>query len=177
MSRITPVSNPQGEAAATLNAIKQKIGMVPNLYATVAHSPTVLNAYLAFSEALNQGRLSAKQRELIALAVGQANECQYCLSAHTMISRGADLSDEQIITARQGTAENTLDNALVKLAVTLVKQRGVITDEQLSDARTHGVDEGLVFEVLAQVSANTFTNYANHVADTDIDFPKVNVQL
>ena len=53
----------------------------------------------------------------------------------------------------------------------------VITDEQLSDARTHGVDEGLVFEVLAQVSANTFTNYANHVADTDIDFPKVNVQL
>lgn len=177
MSRITPVSNPQGEAAATLNAIKQKIGMVPNLYATVAHSPTVLNAYLAFSEALNQGRLSAKQRELIALAVGQANECQYCLSAHTMISRGAGLSDEQIITARQGTAENTLDNALVKLAVILVKQRGVITDEQLSDARTHGVDEGLVFEVLAQVSANTFTNYANHVADTDIDFPKVNVQL
>lgn len=177
MSRITPVSNPQGEAAAPLNAIKQKIGMVPNLYATVAHSPTVLNAYLAFSEALNQGRLSAKQRELIALAVGQANECQYCLSAHTMISRGAGLSDEQIITARQGTAENTLDNALVKLAVTLVKQRGVITDEQLSDARTHGVDEGLVFEVLAQVSANTFTNYANHVADTDIDFPKVNVQL
>ncbi|ABI40566.1 alkylhydroperoxidase like protein, AhpD family [Shewanella sp. MR-4] len=177
MSRITPVSNPQGEAATTLNAIKQKIGMVPNLYATVAHSPTVLNAYLAFSEALNQGRLSAKQRELIALAVGQANECQYCLSAHTMISRGAGLSDEQIITARQGTAENTLDNALVKLAVTLVKQRGVITDEQLSDARTHGVDEGLVFEVLAQVSANTFTNYANHVADTDIDFPKVNVQL
>lgn len=177
MSRITPVSNPQGEAAATLNAIKQKIGMVPNLYATVAHSSTVLNAYLAFSEALNQGRLSAKQRELIALAVGQANECQYCLSAHTMISRGAGLSDEQIITARQGTAENTLDNALVKLAVTLVKQRGVITDEQLSDARTHGVDEGLVFEVLAQVSANTFTNYANHVANTDIDFPKVNVQL
>ncbi|EAU7050601.1 carboxymuconolactone decarboxylase family protein [Salmonella enterica] len=177
MSRITPVSNPQGEAAATLNAIKQKIGMVPNLYATVAHSSTVLNAYLAFSEALNQGRLSAKQRELIALAVGQANECQYCLSAHTMISRGAGLSDEQIITARQGTAENTLDNALVKLAVILVKQRGVITDEQLSDARTHGVDEGLVFEVLAQVSANTFTNYANHVADTDIDFPKVNVQL
>ncbi len=146
MSRITPVSNPQGEAAATLNAIKQKIGMVPNLYATVAHSSTVLNAYLAFSEALNQGRLSAKQRELIALAVGQANECQYCLSAHTMISRGAGLSDEQIITARQGTAENTLDNALVKLAVILVKQRGVITDEQLSDARTHGVDEGLVLK-------------------------------
>ncbi|EMB50017.1 Uncharacterized protein conserved in bacteria [Vibrio mimicus] len=177
MSRITPVSNPQGEAAATLNAIKQKIGMVPNLYATVAHSSTVLNAYLAFSEALNQGRLTAKQRELIALAVGQANACQYCLSAHTMISRSTGLSDEQIITARLGSAENALDNALVKLAVSLVKQRGVITDEQLSEARTQGVDEGLVFEVLAQVSANTFTNYANHVAGTDIDFPKVNVQL
>ncbi|ASK54170.1 carboxymuconolactone decarboxylase family protein [Vibrio tarriae] len=177
MSRITPVSQPQGEAAVTLNAIKQKIGMVPNLYATVAHSSTVLNAYLAFSEALSQGRLTAKQRELIALAVGQANACQYCLSAHTMISRSTGLSDEQILTARQGTAANGLDNALVQLAVSLVKQRGVITDEQLEAARKQGVDEGLVFEVLAQVSANTFTNYANHVAGTDIDFPAVNVQL
>ncbi|QXC55745.1 carboxymuconolactone decarboxylase family protein [Vibrio mimicus] len=177
MSRITPVSNPQGEAAVTLNAIKQKIGMVPNLYATVAHSSTVLNAYLAFSEALSQGRLTAKQRELIALAVGQANACQYCLSAHTMISRSTGLSDDQILAARQGTAANALDNALVQLAVSLVKQRGVIADEQLEAARVQGVDEGLIFEVLAQVSANTFTNYANHVAGTDIDFPKVNVQL
>lgn len=177
MSRITPVSNPQGEAAVTLNAIKQKIGMVPNLYATVAHSSTVLNAYLAFSEALSQGRLTAKQRELIALAVGQANACQYCLSAHTMISRSTGLSDDQILAARQGTAANALDNALVQLAVSLVKQRGVIVDEQLEAARAQGVDEGLIFEVLAQVSANTFTNYANHVAGTDIDFPKVNVQL
>ncbi|MFG0606989.1 carboxymuconolactone decarboxylase family protein [Vibrio mimicus] len=177
MSRITPVSNPQGEAAVTLNAIKQKIGMVPNLYATVAHSSTVLNAYLAFSEALSQGRLTAKQRELIALAVGQANACQYCLSAHTMISRSTGLSDDQILAARQGAAANALDNALVQLAVSLVKQRGVIADEQLEAARVQGVDEGLIFEVLAQVSANTFTNYANHVAGTDIDFPKVNVQL
>ncbi|EEX67169.1 MULTISPECIES: carboxymuconolactone decarboxylase family protein [Vibrio] len=177
MSRILPVSNPQGEAAATLTAIKQKIGMIPNLYATVAHSSTVLNAYLAFSEALSHGRLTAKQRELIALGIGQANACQYCLSAHTMISRGAGISDEQILAARQGMASNALDNALVQLAVALVKQRGVISDEQWVEAQAQGIDEGLLFEVLAQVSANTFTNYANHVVGTDVDFPKVNVQL
>ncbi|KQA21949.1 carboxymuconolactone decarboxylase family protein [Vibrio metoecus] len=177
MSRILPVSNPQGEAAATLTAIKQKIGMIPNLYATVAHSSTVLNAYLAFSEALSHGRLTAKQRELIALGIGQANACQYCLSAHTMISRGVGISDEQILAARQGMASNALDNALVQLAVALVKQRGVISDEQWVEAQAQGIDEGLLFEVLAQVSANTFTNYANHVVGTDVDFPKVNVQL
>ena len=102
MTRIAPVSLDQADVAtqATLNGLKAKLGMVPNLFATFAQASAVLNGYLAFSDALSKGRLSAAQRELIALAVGQTNACQYCLSAHTLIGKGAGLSEAAIRAAR-----------------------------------------------------------------------------
>ncbi|MGI2259075.1 carboxymuconolactone decarboxylase family protein [Shewanella sp. GXUN23E] len=177
MSRIQKLVNPQGTAATTLSAIEKKVGMVPNLYATVAHSPTVLNAILAFGDSLTKGRLSAAQRELIALAVAQTNACQYCLSAHTLIAAGAGLSKDEIVAARNIAADTPLDQAIVEFAALAVTQRGVITDAQLQQLQAKGLTDELLFEVLAQVTLNTFTNYANHIAATDIDFPVVSLSL
>ena len=123
------------------------------------------------------GRLSAAQRELIALAVGQTNACQYCLSAHTLIGKGAGLSEAAIRAARSGTAEGVQDKALVELAIKIVRQRGVLADSDLADAAAAGVDHGLVIEVTANVALNVLTNYTNHIADTDVDFPAVPVAL
>lgn len=179
MSRIAPVALAQADTAtqATLNGVKAKLGMVPNLFSTFAQAPAALNGYLAFSDALSKGRLSAAQRELIALAVGQANACQYCLSAHTLIGKGAGLSEAAIRSARSGTADNAQDKAVVELAVKIVRQRGVLADSDLAEAAAAGVDGGLVIEVTANVALNTLTNYTNHIAGTDVDFPVVQVAL
>lgn len=179
MTRIAPVSLAQADATtqATLNGVKAKLGMVPNLFATFALAPAALNGYLAFSDALSKGCLSAAQRELIALAVGQTNACQYCLSAHTLIGKGAGLSEAAIRAARSGTAEGAQDKALVELAIKIVRQRGVLADSDLADAAAAGVDHGLVIEVTANVALNVLTNYTNHIADTDVDFPAVPVAL
>jgi uncharacterized peroxidase-related enzyme len=177
MARISPVTRDQatGSLAATLDQVKAKIGVVPNLFATFAQSPAVLNAYLGFSDALAHGKLKASQREAIALAVGQANKCQYCLSAHTLLGKGAGLSAEDIQAARDGFSEDPQTNALVKLAVGIVTQRGVLSDQDIQTAKNNGVDDGLIIEVIAQVALNTLTNYTNHIAATEIDFPVVNV--
>lgn len=177
MSRISPVSEPRGEAATILSAVNSKLGMVPNLFATIAHSPVVLGAYLAFNDALSQGRLTAAQRELIALAVGQANQCQYCLSAHTLMAAGSGVEKQQITAARKGKAEDKFNQSILTLALALVEQRGNLTSEQLNDAYQNGVDDELIVEILAQVVANIFTNYTNHVAETEIDFPAVDLTI
>ncbi|MGL5251022.1 MAG: carboxymuconolactone decarboxylase family protein, partial [Enterovibrio sp.] len=108
-------------------------------------------------------------------AIGQTNKCRYCLSAHTLLARQAGLSVEDIKAAREGHAKNPLDNALLQLANAIVEQRGVILDQQLANARNAGVDDELVLEVLGQVVVNTLTNYGNHLAATDIDFPAVSL--
>jgi len=48
-----------------------------------------------------------------------------------------------------------------------------VTDRDLDAVRAAGFDDGVIAEVVAHVALNIFTNYLNHVAGTDIDFPKV----
>ncbi len=175
MPRITPLAAGDGDAAIanTLKAVKAKLGMVPNMFATFARAPAALNGYLAFSDALSKGRLDARQREIIALAVGQANECQYCLSAHTVLGKGAGLSDSAVLEARSGKGANALDQALAAVAQRIARQRGVLSDQDIVAARSAGVSDELLLEVIANVALNVLTNYTNHIVATDIDFPEV----
>lgn len=174
MPRIAPITTPQGEALTVLDGVRAKIGMVPNLYATLAHSPTVLSAYLAFNQALaSKGLISAADRERIALAVGEINRCQYCLSAHTAIGKGAGLSSAEIAAARDATSSEPRSAAIVALAKALAAKRGHADDADVAAARAAGLDDRLIVEIFAQVIVNTFTNYANHLFDTTVDFPAV----
>lgn len=179
MPRIAPIdaARASSDVQTTLAAVKSKIGMVPNLFATFAHSPAVLNGYLAFSDALGKGALTARQREIVALAVAQANECHYCLSAHSMMGKGAGLSSEAIRLAREGKADDATDNAVAKLATRVVETRGRVNDADLAAAHAGGLDDQRIVEVIAGVAINVFTNYTNNLAQTDIDFPKVDIAL
>ncbi len=173
MPRINPVTTTDAATQSTLDAVKAKIGMVPNLYATFAQSPAVLNGFMAFADALSKGALTPAQREIVALATAQANQCHYCLSAHTLLGKGAGLSVDAIRDARQGKGGNALDNAIAALAVSLVETRGSISDADLAAARLAGLDDGRIVEVIAHVSYNVLTNFTNNVAQTVIDFPVV----
>ena len=100
---------------AIFDQLNKALGFVPNLYATYAHSNTALENYLNFSNAKTS--LSAKEKEVVNLAVSQVNECIYCLSAHTAIGKMNGFTDEQILELRAGysSVNNKLD-ALAKLA-------------------------------------------------------------
>ncbi|MBV9078782.1 MAG: carboxymuconolactone decarboxylase family protein [Methylobacteriaceae bacterium] len=179
MPRIARIDTAQADAQvqAALSGVKAKLGMVPNLFTTFAQSPAVLKGYLAFSDALSHGVLTARQREIIALAVGQTNSCHYCLSAHTLMGKGAGLTPEGIAAARHGQAQDAQDNAVAVLAKRVMETRGQVDDKDLAAARSAGLDDARIVEVIAGVALNALTNFTNNVAQTDIDFPKVDVAL
>src|SRR3954462_15282762 len=87
-----------------------------NVFRGMANSPAVLDAYLKFSGAMGNAKLDAKTREAVALAVGQANRCEYCLSAHTAIGKGAGLDEASIKDARAGQSKDRKTQAAVTLA-------------------------------------------------------------
>ncbi len=179
MSRIAPVvsSNVDAKVAATLANVKANLGMIPTLVATLAHSSTALDGYLSLSKVLSRSRLSDRQREIVALTVAQENECQYCLSAHTARAKAAGVSEAEALKARGGDGEQPFERAVASLAKTIVRQRGHVLDKDIERARKAGIDDGLIMEIIANVVGNTFTNYANEVAKTEIDFPVVEVKL
>lgn len=175
MPRIDPIAlDKTDEATATaLSGVKAKLGFLPNLFTTLAREPAALEGYLKLSGALAKGRLTARQRELIAIAIAQENECGYCLSAHSAIGRQVGLGARDIQQARLGNAEDITDRAAVRLALSIVRSRATVSDAELAEAHRAGLDDGLIVEIIAQVALNVLTNYVNRVADTDVDFPVI----
>ncbi len=175
MARIQPPDPDQVQEKSKkfLDAIKAKSGRVPNIFKTMAHSPVALQAYLGMSEALGNAKLPVKVREQIALAVGEDNQCHYCLAAHAAIGKNAGLSPEEVEGARRARAADPKTNAILQFARKLSAHRGNISDQELEAARGAGCSEEEIFEILTAVALNLFTNYFNHVADPAIDFPQV----
>lgn len=175
MARITQVSDTAAtpEASALFSAIKGKIGMVPNLYRVAANQPSVLAAMLGLNETLSGGAFDGRTREAIALAVAGANTCDYCASAHSAISAGLKVAPEAVKDHLVGRSDDPRTAAILKLSVSIVSAKGKVSDADLAAARAAGLSEADIVETLANVVANIFTNYLNHVANTDIDFPVV----
>lgn len=175
MARILPVTpdNTPTASAPLLAAVHAKLGFTPNMMSTMAHATPVLRGYLGLSEALAGGSLDARERELIALAVGEANQCEYCVSAHAAIGKGAGLDDAAVAAARQGRAAGGRDDAIVRLARAVAKDRTAVADAPVSAAREAGLSDAEMLEVVAQVALNVLTNTVNHLARTEVDFPAV----
>ncbi|MFO0879040.1 MAG: carboxymuconolactone decarboxylase family protein [Gemmataceae bacterium] len=174
MSRLNQIApeSATGKAKELLDAVKGKLGLVPNMTRAMANAPAVLNGYLQLSGALGQGALPARIREQIALAIAEANGCDYCLAAHTAIGKMTGLTADQIRDSRHGTAVDPKADALIRFARRIVDTRGRVSGADLHAVREAGYDDGAIAEVVAHVALSVFTNYFNHVADTDIDFPR-----
>jgi uncharacterized peroxidase-related enzyme len=175
VSRINPVDRETNDnrLRKTFDAIQKQLGVVPNMMRTMAQSPAVLDAYLAFGAALRKGLLPTALQEQIALAVAEANACDYCLSAHSALGRGAGLSSDDVVASREGRASDPKAAAALQFARAIVERRGAATEQDIARVRAAGFGNGDITEIIAHVGLNVFTNYFNRAVHTEIDFPIV----
>lgn len=179
MQRIAAVNpaDATGKAKELLDGVQAKLGMTPNLMRTLAAGPAALEAYLKFGAALSTGRLDAKFREQIALAVAQANSCEYCLSAHAAFGQMIGLKPEEVAASREAHSADAKRDAGLQFVQTLVVQRGMVSDQEVNKVKAAGFSDGDIAELVANVAVNVFTNYFNHVARTVVHFPQVPVAM
>lgn len=175
MPRIAPLDPAQasGKAKTLLDGVKASIGAQPNIFRTLAQSPAALESYLNFSQGLAGGSFSAALREQIALVVAGENNCDYCASAHTFVGKKNGLSDDELAANLAGKSNDDRTNAILSFAKAIVQKHGFVSDAEVTSIRNAGLSDGEVIELIAVVVANIFTNYFNHVAQTEIDFPVV----
>ncbi len=175
MSRLTIPAREDAPAQSQplLDAVEKQLGIVPNLFRLVGTSPAALEGYLGLNGALSR-TLDAKTRERIALAVAQANGCDYCLSAHTYLGLNlAKIDDAEITRNRAGHSDDAKADSALVFARKVLDARGRVSDADLAAVRLAGFTEPQVIEIVASVALNVLTNYINNVAQTDIDFPVV----
>jgi len=178
MSRINVVTQEtaNAEQKPLLDAIQDKLGMVPNFLGVLAQSPDALKAFLGLHGIAESGSLDPQTRERIALVIAQENQCQYCLSAHSAIGNKAGLSGVEMEANRAGTSEDTKAAAAVAFAKALNDNLGDVTQAELNAVREAGYGDVEIVEIITHVGMNILTNLIGRTSQVDIDFPKVSLK-
>ena len=162
---------------ALLAAVAKQMGGVPNILAAMAQSGAALDGYLGFASGVAKGGFPAALREQISLAVAGANACDDCASVPPAV--GQKLGVPAAATPRNlmGQSGDPKVAAVLALARLIVKNQGQLADADLTAFHAAGYDDAALVELIANVALNIFTNYFNHIAGTEIDFPHVSAEL
>lgn len=155
---------------ALFDNLQKNLGMVPNLYATLALSEHALASYLALQGAPSS--ITGKAREVVNLVVSQVNGCEYCLAAHTMIGKMQGFSGAQLLEIRSGRAsfDPRLD-ALAKLVKQIATQRGHADPALLEAFFAAGWTQENLVDAIVTIGDKTVTNYLHAATRIPVDFP------
>ena len=156
---------------AILDAVAGRLGFVPNLHRLLSMSPAVLAAYSGLEATLST-TLDATTRHGISLAVSEANDCAYCLSAHTFLAATAGaMTPEEIALNTKGCSGDPRRDAALVFSRAVVATRGKVADDDLAAVREAGFTDAQIVEIVALSAQVVLTNFMNNVANSDLDFP------
>lgn len=158
------------KAQDILGKAEKSFGFVPNVLKELAASPEVLDLYVQGTEILNDTVLDEREKQLVILAVSAHNKCGYCQAAHGMVAKkaGASAEDVEAVKNHQPLSK-ARDNLLVDATNRLLEKKGWLTDEDQKEFEEKGIDRRQILEIVGIIALKTITNYANHIAHTEID--------
>jgi uncharacterized peroxidase-related enzyme len=158
------------DSRPTLEAIQKGFGFIPNLMATFANSPTVLNGYMAMDAAWEKGTFTPVERSLVLLAASVANQCDYCTAAHSTVLKALKVPADVVASVRAGKslADTKLD-ALLQYTKEIVNERGHVSRNTLDVFLAAGYTKAQAIEVLIGVALKTVSNYVNHFNPATLD--------
>lgn len=158
------------DSTASLRALEQGLGFVPNLAATMAESPTLISGFVNLRKTLARGELSGVEREIVALAVSLENDCDYCMAAHSTFALMQKGDAEAVSAAREAREpEDPKLGALYRFARGLVAKKGHVSEDESHALLDAGYSRGALFEVIAQVGHTTLANLAHSISKAPLD--------
>jgi AhpD family alkylhydroperoxidase len=156
-----------------LEALHGKYGKTLNIFGAMANAPTLLHAFRAFEGALAEHTsLDTKTREAIHLTVANVNACAYCQGAYTMAAKSTGFDDDEAKDIRRGALpDDERLTALLQVAREIATTKGHVEDTTWKTATEVGWSEEQLLEAYADTVRTIFTNYFNHLVDTEQDVP------
>lgn len=164
-------SAPEGSEALLANSKKQN-GMVPNLHATMAEAPGLLEGYQVLHQLVLDSSFDAEETTVLWQTVNVEHECHYCVPAHTGIAKAMKVDDSITDALREGTPLPTERLEVLRtFTLAMVRERGDVDDKSVQDFLDAGFTKRQVLEVVLGVSQKVMSNYTNRLAQTPVDAP------
>lgn len=160
------------ESKALLEQSLKANGMIPGLHGVLAGSPEILEAYQTLHKLFTESSFNNEELTVVWQTINVEHACHYCVPAHTGIAKMMKVDDAITEALRNETPlENPKLEALRTLTLTVVRNRGHVTPEDLNSFYAAGYEERQVLEIILGLAQKTISNYVNHIANTPVDAP------
>ncbi|WP_299250193.1 carboxymuconolactone decarboxylase family protein [uncultured Lacinutrix sp.] len=158
------------EAKPLLENSQKAYGMIPGLHGVLAASPQLLKAYQDLHQLFTETSFNNDELTVVWQTINVEHACHYCVPAHTGIAKMMKVDDAIINALRDETplADAKLE-ALRTLTLSLTRNRGNVSQEDLEAFYTAGYGEQQVLEIILGLSQKVISNYTNHIANTPVD--------
>jgi len=165
----TVESAPQGSKPA-LEQLKKQVGFIPNLAATMAESPYLLEAFTSLRAIYGRGTFTPVEREALALAVSFDNNCTYCMAAHSTFAKMNGIPEDDLSLLRAGKSPSSPRlRAITALTRQILRSNGHLASEDIQGFLRAGFSQAQLLEVLVGISTTAIANYTHNIAKTPID--------
>ena len=157
---------------ALLEDSKASFGMIPNLHAVMAESPSLLEAYKIVHGIFMNSSFDNDELTVVWQSINVEHGCNYCVPAHTAIAKSMNVSDDISEALRNQTAlpDSRLE-ALRTFTLSVVRERGNLDAAEVQSFLDTGFTKAQILEVVLGVSQKVMSNYTNHLANTEVDEP------
>jgi len=159
-------------ARPVLEKAEQGLGFVPNLYAAMANNPALLTAYASGYTAFREhSGFTPVEQEVVFLTISREHGCEYCMAAHSFIAeKMSNVPGEALAALRAG--DEIPDPRLAALSLftaVMVQTRGRPSPGDVRSFLDAGFDETAMLGVIAGIGVKIFSNFSNHLFDTQVD--------
>lgn len=160
---------PEGSKELLENSQKA-YGMIPGLHGVLAGAPGILEAYQTLHQLFADSSFNDEELTVVWQTINVEHACHYCVPAHTGIAKMMKVDDAITEALRNETPlENPKLEALRTMTLSIVRNRGHVTQEELNTFYSAGYEERQLLEIILGLSQKTISNYVNHIANTPVD--------
>jgi alkylhydroperoxidase family enzyme len=160
------------QSKAALQGLQQNFGLIPNVAATMAGSPVLINAFIGAFGNFHGGSFDERQKQVLLLTNAVTLGCHWTVAFHSTVALGAGVAVSDVAAIREGKlpADPKLA-ALAALARTLVESKGHAAAAEVDRFVAAGYTRSQVFEVIAGIAISTMAGITGSMARTPIEEP------
>ena len=159
-------------SSAILEKTQSGMGMIPNIYATMANNPALLESYTsAYASFRQNSGFTPQEQEVVFLSISYENECGYCMAAHSIVADYMTKVPTEVTDAIRNNTEipDAKLWALSLFTKVMISERGNPSQQDIDDFLYAGYTEEHILGVIAGIGVKIMSNYFNHVFDTPVD--------
>lgn len=170
--RIHTIESAPDKSKPALQGLKQVVGVIPNLAATMAESPVLLGGFVGAFGNFHGGSFSGAQKQVLLLSNAVANTCPWAVAFHSTLAlkEGVEPEDVQAIREKRMPVDAKLA-ALSRFTRALIERRGHVSEEELTAFDEAGFGPDQVLEVIAGLAVSVMANYAGNITNPVVEPP------